>query len=171
MGLSDTYIQNLYTCKELSKENPITTTTGKRTSRKSTNFVSLVKEVNVAELSRVTAWHAIYLDSKDFKNVAEYARLAVREARGKNIDIWKESTIAQQISTIAWAVENLLGGPKEWKSMGHIKASKAKPKMTVKDTTNYKVRTISGSDLVKELVANGVERKTALIIAKNMRFA
>jgi len=126
----------------------------------------------LAELSRVQSWHAIYLDSKDFANVAEYARLAVREARGKNIDIWKESTIAQQISTIAWAVENLLGGPKEWKSMGHIKASKAKPKVaTVKDTTNYKVRTISGSDLVKELVANGVERKTALTIAKAMRFA
>ena len=122
-------------------------------------------------MSRVTAWHAIYLDSKDFKNVAEYARLAVREARGKNIDIWKESTIAQQISTIAWAVENLLGSPKDWQSMAHIKASKAKPVTKVKDTTNYKVRTISGADLVKELVANGVERKTAIIIAKNMRFA
>ena len=55
--------------------------------------------------------------------------------------------------------------------MGHIKASKAKPVVKVKDNTNYKVRTISGADLVKELVANGVERKTAIIIAKAMRFA
>ena len=171
MGLSDTYKHNLYTCKELSKENPITTTTGKRTSRKTTNFVALVKGVNDAELSRVNAWHAIYLDTNGFASIAAYAKQAEIDAKKAGKDTWSKATIEQQVSTIKWAVNNLLGGPKDWKSMAHIKASKAKPATKVKDTTNYKVRTISGADLVKELVANGVERKTAIIIAKNMRFA
>ena len=41
----------------------------------------------------------------------------------------------------------------------------------VADTMTYKVRTINGAELVKALVANGVERKAAHNIAKAMRFA
>ena len=95
-----------------------------------------MKGVNDAELSRVNAWHAIYLDSKGWASIAAYAKQAEIDAKKANKDTWSKATIEQQVSTIKWAVNNLLGGPKDWKSMAHIKASKKKPtKVVVVKTT------------------------------------
>ena len=127
--------------------------------------------MNDAELSRVKAWHAIYLDSRRFPTVVAYAKQAEIDAKKAGKDTWSKASIEQQVSTIKWAEEHIIGGAKACASMAHIKATKKKPVVKVKDTTEYKVRTISGSDFVKEMVAEGIERKTAIKIAKNMRFA
>lgn len=95
----------------------------------------------------------------------------VKAVRGMSCDERPAETIRINLSHIEWAEENILGGASACASIAHIiKTKSAGKKPVVKDTTTYKVRTINGADLVKELVANGVERKTAITIAKNMRF-
>ena len=94
-----------------------------------------------------------------------------KDNKGTKYDKYTAGSVRVNLAHIEWAEANIIGGAKACASIAHIIKSKgAGKKPTPKDTTTYKVRTISGSDLVKELVANGVERKTALIIAKNLRF-
>jgi hypothetical protein len=94
-----------------------------------------------------------------------------KDNKGTDYDRYTAGSIRVNLCHIEWANANVIGGASACASMNHIIKTKSAGKTpTPKDTTTYKVRTISGSDLVKELVANGVERKTALIIAKNLRF-
>ena len=96
-----------------------------------------------------------------------------KDNKGTRYDKYSAGSIRVNLSHIEWAEENIIGGAKACSSIAHIiktKSAGKKPVVKVKDTTPYKVRTISGSELVKEMVAEGIERKTAIKIAKNMRF-
>lgn len=155
----------------LTKDNPITTTNGKGTTPKTTHII-LAKELSASTRGVV----ASYLDCyKEWKKTGQDKRTwcndHVKAVRGLSCDERPAETIRVNLSHIEWAEQNIKGGASACASIAHIIATK-KPKTQPKpkDTTTYKVRTISGGDFVKELVANGVERKTALTIAKNMRF-
>lgn len=94
-----------------------------------------------------------------------------KDNKGTKYDKYTAGSVRVNLAHIEWAENNIIGGAKACSSIAHIiKTKGAGKKPVVKDTTTYKVRTISGSDLVKELVAQGVERKTAITIAKNLRF-
>jgi hypothetical protein len=94
-----------------------------------------------------------------------------KDNKGTDYDRYTAGSIRVNLCHIEWANAHIIGGASACPSINHIIKTKSAGKTPVaKDTTTYKVRTISGADLVKELVANGVERKTALIIAKNLRF-
>lgn len=156
----------------LTKDNPITTTNGKGTTPNAT-FIKLAKAISESGKQALLKWCDAYDEYKKNGNGDKLAFAKKWESalRGSEYDIHTAGTIRVNLSHIEWAESNIKGGARSCSSIAHIIATK-KPKTQPKpkDTTTYKVRTISGGDFVKELVANGVERKTALAIAKNMRF-
>ena len=121
----------------------------------------------------MVAWIAMF---REFTRSGATDKLAwatqyEKDNRGTDYDRYTAGSIRVNLCHIEWANAHIIGGASACASINHIIKSKGAGKTpVVKDTTTYKVRTISGADLVKELVQNGVERKTALIIAKNLRF-
>lgn len=155
-----------------TKDNPITTTNGKGTTPNST-FIKLAKDITLSGRDALSKWCNAYDEfaRSGATDKVAWATEWAKAVKGSEWDTNTIGTIRVNITHVEWAQTHIIGGARACNSMAHIIASKkGKVQPKPKDTTTYKVRTISGSDFVKELVANGVERKTALTIAKNMRF-
>ena len=113
-------------------------------------------------------WWNAYQDCKSLGiEVKQYAKQAARVSPD-----YKEATIEQNISHIAWAVAQ---GYKraEFKSMGHLRVTRypAKPKSapTVKDNKPVTARTVTKADVTRDLREAGYNATTIAEIVKALR--
>lgn len=122
----------------------------------------------------MVAWIAMF---REFTRSGASDKLAwatqyEKDNRGTDYDRYTAGTIRVNLCHIEWANAHLNGGAKSCASINHIIKSKGKKETTtvVEPLYEYTTRTLDGKTLVRELVAQGVARKTADAVAKKLGF-
>ena len=122
----------------------------------------------------MVAWIAMFREftRSGATDKLEWATQYEKDNRGTDYDRYTAGTIRVNLCHIEWANAHIIGGASACASINHIIKSKGKGETTtvVEPLYEYTTRTLDGKTLVRELVAQGVARKTADAVAKKLGF-